>query len=284
VNPSRLRGGTETPTGRDISRLDRRTVLGLALAWVLAPGRLGAAEADVQKGAFSARAAILFGAFRFEENGVIEEAIDPAAGRYQVRIRGAGTDMTTEIESTGVLREGRWTPVRFTDRFVIYGRESRLEITYDLAGGLVQYRGRSETFLLRRVRMTDDTLVVPAGTHVDDVVSASLNYAEGRWPAEADGRRLTQVVRRQRAPGEHPDDAERRYRAELVPLELRVGPDAGGHPTALLDMTRFSSWAREEEPARIVFGANRRPETITATLILGTSLTIRIGPPPGSAS
>jgi hypothetical protein len=42
-------------------------------------------------------------------------------------------------------------------------------------------------------------------------------------------------------------------------------------------MTRFSSWAREDEPARIVFGANRRPEAITASLILGTSLTIRIG-------
>jgi hypothetical protein len=41
-------------------------------------------------------------------------------------------------------------------------------------------------------------------------------------------------------------------------------------------MTRFSSWAKEDEPARIVFGANRRPETITATLVLGTSVTIRL--------
>jgi len=264
--------------------LGRRTVLGMALAWALARPRRSAAETDARKGAFSARAAILFGAFRFEESGVIEETIDRGAGHYEVRITGRGQEMTTEIESTGILREGRWAPVRFTDRFVVYGRESRLEITYDHARRLVQYRGRSETFLLRRLRMTDDTLAVPAGMHVDDVISATLNYAEGRWPAEADGRLVTQVVRRQRIPGERPDDAERRYRAELVPFELRVGADASGRATAVLDMTRFSSWAREEEPARIVFGADRRPETITATLILGTSLAIRIGPAPIAAS
>ena len=95
---------------------------------------------------------------------------------------------------------------------------------------------------------------------------------------------MTRVVRRQRIPGERPDDAERRYRAELVPFELRVASEANGRATALLDMTRFSSWAREEEPARIVFGADRRPESITATLILGTSLAIKFGPAPVAAS
>ena len=256
----------------------------MALAWALARPRWAVADADARKGAFSVRAAILFGAFRFEESGVIEETIDRGAGRYEVRIAGRGQSMSTEIESTGVLREGRWAPLRFTDHFVVYGRESRLEIAYDYARRLVQYRGRSETFLLRRLRTTDDTLTVPAGVHVDDVVSATLNYAEERWPAEAEGRLVTQVVRRRRTAGERPDDAERRYRAELVPFELRVGSDASGRATAALDMTRFSSWAREEEPARIVFGADRRPETITATLVLGTSLAIKLGPAPIASS
>lgn len=257
--------------------LARRTVLGTALAWLCFPRLRAAAESEARQGAFSARAAILFGAFRFEERGVIEETVDRAAGRYEVRITAKGTEMSTEIESSGTLRGGRWAPLRFTDRFLVYGRESRLEIAYDHDRRQVQYRGRSETFLLRRLRTTDDTLTLPADIHVDDVVSATLNYAEGRWPAESDGRLVTQVVRRQRIPGERPDDAERRYRAELVPFELRVGPEAGGRATALLDMTRFSSWAKEEEPARIVFGADRRPESITASLILGTSLAIRIG-------
>ena len=284
MRPPRSNVGREIPVDGGLPLVDRRTVLALALAWLLAPGRRVAAEVEARKGTFNARVALLFGALRFEESGVVDESIDRAAGRYQVRITGSGPDMTTEIESTGALHEGRWAPLRFADRFAVYGRESRLEVNYDLPGGRVHFQGRSETFLLRRVRETDDTLMVPAGTHVDDVISATLNYVEGRWPAEPDGRFLTRVVRRQKAPGERPDDVERRYRAELVPLDLRVGPDTDGRATALLDMSRFTSWAREDEPARIVFGANRRPETITASLILGTNLTIRIGPPPGSAS
>jgi hypothetical protein len=271
-----LEGGGAS-TGTDLPRLDRRTLLGMALAWALVPVGWAAAETDTRKEAFSARAAILYGALRFEQSGVIEESIDRLAGQYQVRITGRGPEMTTDIESTGTLRDGRWAPLRFTDRFVVYGRESRLEIIYDYARHLIEYRGRSETFLLRRLRTIDDTLAVPAGVHVDDVVSASLNHAEKRWPAESDGRLATHVVRRQRTRGERPDDVESRYRAELVPFELRVGPDAGGRSTALMDLTRFSSWAREDEPAKIVFGADGRPETITAALMLGTSLSIRIG-------
>ena len=256
----------------------------MTLAWALARPRWSAAAAtESRKGSFNARAALLFGTFRFDESGAIDETIDRNAGRYEVRITGRGSDMTTEIESTGVLRDGRWAPLRFVDRFLVYGRESRLEIAYDYSQRVIRYQGRSETFLLRRLRVTDDTVAMPAGAHVDDVVSATLNYAEGRWPAEADGRLVTRVVRRQRIPGERPDDTERRYRAELVPFELRVAMEANGRATALLDMTRFSSWAREDEPARIVFGADRRPESITASLILGTSLAIRLGPVPAAS-
>jgi hypothetical protein len=271
-------GGADERTANGLPALDRRTLLGMALAWALAPPRWASSAVDSRKDAFTARATLLWGLLRFEESGVIHQAIDRAAGRYEIRITGRGREMTSEIESTGVLREGRWAPVRFQDRFVIYGRESRLEITFDHARRLVQYRGRSETFLRRRIRVTDDTLPLPAGIRVDDVVSASLNYSEGRWPPDADGALVTRVVRRQRVRDEGPDDVERRYRAELVPFELRVGPDAGGRATALMDLTRFSSWARDDEPARIVFDADRRPEAITATLILGTNLAITIGP------
>ncbi len=256
--------------------LSRRALLGTALAWAIGrPGR-GYSEVDARQGSFTARAQILYGALRFEESGVIDERIDRAAGSYEVRISGRGHEMTTDIESTGALRDGRWAPLQFTDRFVVYGRESRLEIVYDYARRAIRYHGRSETFLLRRIRTTDDTVAVPAGVHVDDVVSATLNYAERRWAPEADGRLVTQIIRRRRVPGERPDDAERRYRAEIVPFVLQVGTDAGGRATAAVDMTRFTSWAKEDEPARIVFGTNRRPESITAPLVLGTSLTIRV--------
>ena len=241
-------------------------------------------EPEARKGPFNARAALLFGALRFEESGAIDETIDRAAGRYEVRITGRGSDMTTEIESTGVLREGRWAPLRFTDRFLVYGRESRLEITYDYARRLVRYHGRSETFLLRRIRATDDTVAIPAGAHVDDVVSATLNYAEDRWPAETDGQ------------AGHPGGATaassrlsaRTMRSGAIapswcPSSFAWRRSTSGRATALLDMTRFSSWAREDEPARIVFGADPRPESITASLILGTSLAIRFGPAPAAS-
>ncbi len=45
---------------------------------------------------------------------------------------------------------------------------------------------------------------------------------------------------------------------------------------ALFDMSGFSSWAREDRPARIVFAPDRHPELIESSLILGTTVTIRL--------
>jgi hypothetical protein len=45
----------------------------------------------------------------------------------------------------------------------------------------------------------------------------------------------------------------------------------------LFDLSPFSSWVPPTRPARIVFGANRRPELVTSSMILGSSVTIRIG-------
>lgn len=265
-------------------QIRRRAVLAGALGWVLArPGR-AAGVVETRRAAFTVRVALLYGLLRFEEAGRIDEAVDRTAGRYDVRIAGRGEALTTELQSRGGLRDGRWAPDRFQDRFTVYGRESRLAIEYDHVRRVVEYRGRSETFLLRRLRVVDDAVPVPPGVHVDDVVSAALNFAEGRWPPGPDGSFATWVVRRRRGAGEGPDDVEGAYRAELVPLVLRVGQDAAGRATAAFDLTRFSSWAREAEPARIVFDADRRPESISATLILGTTIGIRIAASPTAAS
>jgi hypothetical protein len=56
---------------------------------------------------------------------------------------------------------------------------------------------------------------------------------------------------------------------------LKTVPDPSGKSTALFDLSRFSSWAKPSEPARVVFAASRRPELITSSMILGTSVTIR---------
>jgi len=85
-------------------------------------------------------------------------------------------------------------------------------------------------------------------------------------------------VRRHQGTREGPDDVASSYRAEIIPLELKLAPDPETQrPSALLDLSRFSSWARENRPARIVFDTERRPALITGSMILGSSVTIRLG-------
>ena len=129
--------------------------------------------------------------------------------------------------------------------------------------------------MLFRSRVVDDVVVLPDGGHVDDVITAALNYADGRWPAHGNGVHRTLVVRRRRSENEGPDDVASTYRAELAPFELKTVQDSSGKPTALFDLSSFSSWAKSSDPARIVFAATRRPELITSSMILGTSITIR---------
>ena len=105
-----------------------------------------------------------------------------------------------------------------------------------------------------------------------------LNYRDGLWTPRPDGRLLTHVVRRRRAENEGPDDVAASYRAELMPLELKIEPEPQTRKSARCSISaRFSSWARENRPARIVFDDDRRPALITGSMILGTSVTIRLG-------
>jgi hypothetical protein len=194
-----------------------------------------------------------------------------------VRIRGQGSGITQALDASGLLLEDRWAPLRTNSLFLVHGRESRLSIAYDYAQRVIEYHSRSETFFLRRHRVADDVLPMPPDARVDDALSAVLNYADERWPPQPDGTLRTQVIRRHRPTGEGPDDVARRYRAELVPFVLRLAAEPEtGRATALFDLTRFSSWARADQPARIVFGAHRRPEAITSSLMLGTSFAVRI--------
>jgi hypothetical protein len=257
--------------------ISRRQFLTLPLALALLPAAGARGEIARRQGQYQVDAGVLYGALHFDMTGTIQEEIDRSAGRYAVTLAGEGSGIANRVESTGVLSNGRWVPVRARSWFVVRGRESQSDIAYDHARGTIEYHFRGETFFWRRLRVADDVLTVPPGLRIDDVLSAALNYAEERWPAEGDGSRQTYVVRRRRNENEGPDDVEKAYRAELVPFVLRVVPDAGsGRSTAFIDMTRFSSWARSSDPARIVFGPNRRPESIVSLLMLGTSISIRI--------
>ena len=257
--------------------VNRRDFLTLALAGLLAPAR-SMADPVVRRGTFAAEVSILYQMLTFQLGGDVHESVDRATGRYDVRVNGQGEGIANRIESNGILRDGRWIPLRSASWFEVRGRESRVHVRYDYGRRLAEYHARGETFLARRLRVVDDVVRLPAGMNVDDAVSASLNFRDGYWIPRADGRLQTHVVRRRRGENEGPDDVAGTYRAELVPLELSVEPEPETRrPSALLDLSRFSSWAREDRPARIVFDDERRPALITGTMILGTSVTIRLG-------
>lgn len=254
--------------------LTRRELLGLLLLL----GLPRVADGDGRwRGRFEAEVTLLYGLIALRLVGTVTEEADREAGRYRVHAEGEGDGILHRAESTGVLQDGRWAPRRSEALTRVLGRESWVELLYDPGGGSVRYQGRSETFWLRRLRVVNDVVAVPEGTVVDDVGSAALNFAAGSWRPGPDGTLVTHVVRRRRRPREGPEDLEPSYRAELVPLVLRLQPgEAPGELAAEFDLSRFSSWAREDRPARITFGTDRHPRTLAASLLLGTALTIRV--------
>lgn len=265
--------------------VSRRQFLALPLAVLLAPigwaGRGWAgATSEARNGTYTADVGILHNLLTFRLVGVLTEEIDRAAGGYHVSIAGEGDGIANRIESRGLLRDGRWAPLEGHSWFSVKGRESRSELQYDWVRRTVAYHFRGETFFMRRLRVADDVVPVPEGVHVDDAISAILNYADGVWPLQADGAHETHVVRRKRPDNEGADDVQRLYRAELAPLTLKVQADPGsGKPTATFDLTHFSSWAKKNEPARVTFSRDRRPELMSMALILGSSVKIELRAP-----
>src|SRR4029434_2071815 len=93
-------------------------------------------------------------------------------------------------------------------------------------------------------------LSIPPGLLVDDSISASLNYTDRLWTPRADGSLVTHVVRRKMEPDRGTDDVQAHAQAELFPFKLEVAVDAATQkPIAHFDLTRFSSWAKQGQPA-----------------------------------
>jgi hypothetical protein len=45
-----------------------------------------------------------------------------------------------------------------------------------------------------------------------------------------------------------------------------------------MDLTSLSSWARASKPAELTFDARRHLESVRSSLILGTTVTVQLGP------
>lgn len=260
----------------------RRQFLALLSSALLVPvvalPRRKGAEAGTRTGSYVVDVRLLHGLFTLHLDGRFTEVVDPTAGRYHVLADGGGDGIANRVESSGLLRIGRWAPHETHVHLDVMGRESRSDVVYDWDRRSVDYRFRGETFFLRRVRDAHDVLPLSASMRLDDAVSAMLNYREGRWPPEPDGSFWTQMIRRKRREGEKPDDVEDRYRAEFTPVTLRGAVDPGsGKRIGRFDLSPFSSWTRSDRPATIVFGREGHPEQITMELILGTSARLAFG-------
>src|SRR5574341_347377 len=264
--------------------MTRRQFLTLPLPLLLAPAalRLGGggrawARPESRRAPYAVDVAILYVLLTYHMDGALTEAVDRTDGRYDVKLAGEGDGIANRIESRGMIQGGRWTPRETHSWFSVKGRESRSDVSYDWTRRTIEYHFRGETFFLRRLRVADDVVPVPEGVQVDDALSATLNYADGRWLPRENGSYETHVVRRKKAEDEGPDDVQTAYRAELVPFTLEVTPDReSGRAAARFDLTRFSSWAKRGDPARVTFGPDKRPELMTLPMVLGTSVTIHL--------
>jgi len=221
---------------------------------------------------------VLFDLLTFTLTGVLVEEIDFQAGSYRVAFSGEGSGLTNRTEATGIIRDGRFMPIETRSNGTVRGRENRVDVRYDYERGRVEYHSVTHTLLLGRRRQVDDVLPLPAGQSLDDVLSATLNFAAGKLDVDRDGSCRTAVVRRARAENEGPDDVSASgYRAEIVPLRFRVSADpATGQLSALVDLTGFSSWARANRPARVTFDSRRHLESVDSSLILGSSVKVRL--------
>ena len=221
---------------------------------------------------------MLYALLRYSVGGSMVEEVDTDAGRYRVLITGSGTGVSTRIEARGLIDGGRYRPLELKSAHSFVGRPSALSITYDYARGLVDYHAVGHTLLSGRRRQVDDVVVLPPDKPVDDAVSAGFNFAAGRLEQDPDGAYRMNVLRRSRPKGEGPDDVTPGvYHVEIVPVRFQIEPDPGtGKLTARLDMSGWSSWARADQPARLVFTPDRRLESIESSLIWGSAVRMRL--------
>jgi len=260
------------------SESSRRVFLLAIGSFLSAVNRVHADGVSRSQEAYKVDVGVLYGLLTLTLSGSVSHEVDPAAGRYRLKMEGQGAGATHRTESVGVVREGRCHPTESRLYQSIRGRETNVSIAYDYARRLVEYHSVGHTLLLGRRRQVDDTLRLPEGEAVDDLASAYINFAANKLDGDGAGRYRTLIVRRAWKDNEGPDDVSPSgYRAMLAPVRFQVAPDpATGGLRGDLDMTSLSSWARPSHPAKVTFDQHRHLQSFQTSLILGTTITVRL--------
>ena len=221
---------------------------------------------------------ILYGLLSLTLGGTVVQEIDQSRQRYRLTMEGKGAGAIHRTESTGIIRDGRCRPTETHLYQTIRGRESTVAVTYDYARGLIDYHSVGHTLILGRRRQVDDVVRLPEGQPVDDLASAYLNFGANKLDSDGAGSYRTLIVRRAWKDNEGPDDVSPSgYRATLAPVRFQVAPDpATGGLDGQLDMTSLSSWARASQPARLRFDSARHLQSFQTSLILGTTINVRL--------
>ena len=138
--------------------INRREFLTLPLAFLLWPLTRANATAVAHTAPYRVDVSLLYGALNYRLDETFAESVDKSGGRYEVAVTGEGDGIINRIESAGILRQGRWAPLRTQSFFSVKGRESRATVTYDYEARQVEYHFKGETFFLRRLRVVDDVV------------------------------------------------------------------------------------------------------------------------------
>jgi hypothetical protein len=256
----------------------RQILLGLPLGLLLVGRRAHALSDGRSVFGYQLDLSVLYSVLTLSVSGTAVLELDRRGGTYRVAMEGQGVGITTKSEASGILRDGRFKPVETRAVHHFRGRQNTSTTTYDYDRQRVEIHGVTHTLLLGRRRQVDDILTIPPGRHLDDLLSAELNFIDQKLDRDPDGTYHTWVIRRARPANEGPDDVSPDgYRAEMVPLRFRPSPDAAtGRLTAQVDITRFSSWAHPARPARVTFAPDRQIESVQSFLQYGTTLSVRV--------
>src|SRR5204862_4352142 len=127
--------------------MGRRGFLTLPLALLLNPLARVGAESVLRRGRYAADVGVLYDMLTFHLEGTIEESIDRTAGQYHVVIAGDGASISDRVEAWGLLREGRWAPVRGRSWFNVRCRMSRTQVASDEGRRATAYRRRGQSFI-----------------------------------------------------------------------------------------------------------------------------------------